>query len=176
MGFTSPSLEPKTHQNIQLRMCAKIVEVLPRCTSARRGSLLASVLRRAAGYEPRRGSRPGVDSMLCRTDSDCSLNGLCKAGACACDAPWAGNRCQTLQLAGGLLGLHGIPLCAYHGDGPNSTSWGALHARCIYTGACTLRATCMHSACFCMLLHACVQAARCCMRRRTASTICGQPR
>ena len=112
-------------------------------------------------------------SMFCRTDSDCSLNGLCTAGICACDAPWAGNRCQTLQLAVGLLGLHGIPLCAYHGDGPNATSWGALHARCIYTGACPLRANGMHSAC---ALHACVQAARCCMRRRTASTICGQPR
>ena len=78
-------------------------------------------------------------SMFCRTDSDCSLNGLCTAGICACDTPWAGNRCQTLQLAVGLLGLHDYPLCAYHGDGPNSTSWGALHARCMHA-ACTLRA------------------------------------
>ena len=86
-------------------------------------------------------------SMFCRTDSDCSLNGLCTAGICACDAPWAGNRCQTLQLAVGLLGLHDIPLCAYHGDGPNSTSWGALHARSMYTACMQAVRCCVHALC-----------------------------
>ena len=112
-------------------------------------------------------------SMFCRTDSDCSLNGLCTAGICACDAPWAGNRCQTLQLAVGLLGLHDIPLCAYHGDGPNSTSWGALHARCMYTACMRTGIHAHHTR---TLMFMCVQAVRCCMRRRTASTTCGQPR
>eukprot|EP01048_Picozoa_sp_COSAG05_P010370 COSAG05_NODE_908_length_6643_cov_2.923441_3_plen_321_part_00 len=66
----------------------------------------------------------------CADDDGCSLNGLCTAGKCDCDAPWIGTRCQTLQLAPGIVGLHGLPLCAYHGDGPNSTSWGGsvLHA------------------------------------------------
>ena len=66
----------------------------------------------------------------CTTHEDCSLNGLCTAGACECDAPWTGERCQTMQLAPGIVGLHDLPLCAYHGDGPNSTSWGGsvLHA------------------------------------------------
>ena len=86
-------------------------------------------------------------SMFCRTDSDCSLNGLCTAGICACDTPWAGNRCQTLQLAVGLLGLHDIPLCAYHGDGPNSTSWGALHARSMYTACMQAVRCCVHALC-----------------------------
>ena len=114
-----------------------------------------------------------ASSMFCRTDSDCSLNGLCTAGICACDAPWAGNRCQTLQLAVGLLGLHDIPLCAYHGDGPNSTSWGALHARCMYTACMRTGIHAHHTR---TLMFMCVQAVRCCMRRRTASTTCGQPR
>ena len=35
----------------------------------------------------------------CATAFDCSLNGLCVAGACACDAPWVGASCETLQFA-----------------------------------------------------------------------------
>ena len=31
-----------------------------------------------------------------------------------------------MQLAPGKVGLHDIPLCAFHGDGPNSTSWGGV--------------------------------------------------
>ena len=72
----------------------------------------------------------------CTTDEDCSLNGVCNVstggapGVCSCDVPWIGHRCQTLELAAGEVGLHGLPLCAYHGDGVNSTSWGGsvLHA------------------------------------------------
>ena len=40
------------------------------------------------------------------------------------DAPWIGERCQRLDLLPGTVGLNNLPLCAYHGDGPNSTSWG----------------------------------------------------
>ena len=35
----------------------------------------------------------------CASDFDCSLNGLCVAGACACDAPWVGGACETLEFA-----------------------------------------------------------------------------
>ena len=35
----------------------------------------------------------------CSTSFDCSLNGLCSAGACVCDSPWIGDACQTLQYA-----------------------------------------------------------------------------
>ena len=67
----------------------------------------------------------------CATDLDCSLNGECTAGACVCDAPWAGTRCQTMELAAGRLGVGGIPLAAFHGVSQdpaaplNATSWGA---------------------------------------------------
>ena len=66
----------------------------------------------------------------CNSDLNCSLNGLCTQGVCACDPPWAGDRCQRMVFAPGRVGLGGIPLCSYHGDDVNSTSWGAsvLHA------------------------------------------------
>ena len=35
----------------------------------------------------------------CASDLDCALNGLCAAGACACDAPWSGPNCATLAFA-----------------------------------------------------------------------------
>jgi len=34
----------------------------------------------------------------CHSDIDCSLNGLCKRGACECDAAWSGDHCETLEL------------------------------------------------------------------------------
>uniref|UniRef100_A0A7S2IT13 EGF-like domain-containing protein n=1 Tax=Haptolina brevifila TaxID=156173 RepID=A0A7S2IT13_9EUKA len=71
-----------------------------------------------------------ASKIACRSDLDCSLNGLCTDGACVCDVPWGGARCQTLLLAAGREGVGGIPLAAYHGDSLNATSWGAsvLHA------------------------------------------------
>ena len=33
----------------------------------------------------------------CTTHADCSLNGLCTAGRCACDRPWGGPQCGVLQ-------------------------------------------------------------------------------
>ena len=52
----------------------------------------------------------------CSTDSDCSLNGLCKNGACACDAEWIGDRCDLLNL---------LPTIPGHGYRPvNGSSWG----------------------------------------------------
>lgn len=35
----------------------------------------------------------------CATDFDCSLNGVCSGGACACDAPWSGAACGTMTYA-----------------------------------------------------------------------------
>lgn len=35
----------------------------------------------------------------CVVDDDCQLNGVCTAGACVCDAPWAGAACTALQFA-----------------------------------------------------------------------------
>lgn len=38
-------------------------------------------------------------SAACVSDFDCQLNGLCSAGSCVCDAPWAGANCGTLLFA-----------------------------------------------------------------------------
>ena len=38
-------------------------------------------------------------AQACATDFDCSLNGLCSSGACACDSPWSGAACETLVYA-----------------------------------------------------------------------------
>ena len=35
----------------------------------------------------------------CATALDCSLNGVCASGACRCDAPWAGEQCETMAFA-----------------------------------------------------------------------------
>jgi len=32
----------------------------------------------------------------CKTDMDCSLNGVCTSAACVCDKPWIGTACTTL--------------------------------------------------------------------------------
>jgi hypothetical protein len=62
----------------------------------------------------------------CQTDLGCSLNGICSGGKCECDAAWEGETCQWLSfLPGNEKGLDDLPLCCYHGDDENSTSWGA---------------------------------------------------
>ena len=38
-------------------------------------------------------------SSPCATDLDCTLNGVCSSGACACDAPWTGAACDKLAFA-----------------------------------------------------------------------------
>ena len=35
----------------------------------------------------------------CTIPSDCSLNGVCAAGACVCDPPWSGSHCGVLAFA-----------------------------------------------------------------------------
>lgn len=34
----------------------------------------------------------------CKSDADCSLNGVCTSGQCACDPAWTGDSCATLNL------------------------------------------------------------------------------
>ena len=55
----------------------------------------------------------------CGADTDCSLNGVCSSGSCACDPGWAGESCATLKLGraplGGVYGF-GTPFAI--------TSWG----------------------------------------------------
>ena len=41
----------------------------------------------------------------CQSDLDCSLNGLCRSGACDCDAAWEGLQCErfaTLPTPAGM--------------------------------------------------------------------------
>lgn len=64
----------------------------------------------------------------CASDEDCSLNGLCSNGHCVCDAPWGGDACETLEFLPGKETACG-KLCAYHGTGADTTSWGASVVR-----------------------------------------------
>ena len=43
-------------------------------------------------------SLPALAS-TCATDLDCSLNGVCAGGSCACDKPWGGPSCGVLRYA-----------------------------------------------------------------------------
>ena len=38
-----------------------------------------------------------ASAAACKTDIDCSLNGLCAGGSCVCDKPWGGSGCGVLQ-------------------------------------------------------------------------------
>jgi hypothetical protein len=53
----------------------------------------------------------------CEVDEDCSLNGACTAGACACFAPWAGESC-------GLLSFEPGPSVSGYGVAPRVNAWG----------------------------------------------------
>ena len=60
-------------------------------------------------------------TVLCTTDMDCSLNGVCStAGLCRCDQPWSGPTCGKLTFRPASL-----PGAAAYGFKPNVTSWGA---------------------------------------------------
>ena len=57
----------------------------------------------------------------CADDDGCSLNGVCKAGSCACDAGWAGSSCAVLDL----LPTPAKRSAAYPPpDVANTTAWG----------------------------------------------------
>jgi hypothetical protein len=54
----------------------------------------------------------------CQRAHDCSLNGVCQAGICACHPGWQGHHCQHLKLKP-------IGNISAYGTTPNVTSWGA---------------------------------------------------
>ena len=51
----------------------------------------------------------------CSRDEDCSLNGVCAAGACRCDSPWRGPGCGQLAFR---------PSAKVASLVPDSSSWG----------------------------------------------------
>lgn len=61
----------------------------------------------------------------CTTDLDCSLNGACDAasGACACDAPWSGAACETMELRP-VSFPQGYGMRAHALQNGANTSWG----------------------------------------------------
>ena len=74
-------------------------------------------------------------SSPCKTDADCSLNGVCTSGACVCDPGWTtlmttgGSEpgCGYLDLAPSPVSICG-PGCVFHGGkggvDKTTTSWG----------------------------------------------------
>jgi hypothetical protein len=64
----------------------------------------------------------------CTTNTDCSLNGVCSSGSCACDSPWGGQQCDSLQYATTPASAKNI----WSGAGTNETfnSWNGpiIHA------------------------------------------------
>lgn len=58
-------------------------------------------------------------STACTMDEDCSLNGRCVDGACACVPEWRGHDCGLLNL----LPARSVPQTAGF-DEPGSSSWG----------------------------------------------------
>ena len=62
----------------------------------------------------------GVLDWPCRSNSDCSLNGECHSGKCACRKAWSGRRCEKLMLLPARRdeGYRGID------GGRNTSSWG----------------------------------------------------
>ena len=61
--------------------------------------------------------RPLLPRGPCASDADCSLNGRCVAGSCACHRSWEGHNCERLALAP-------LPAVAGYGEAPNVSSWG----------------------------------------------------
>jgi hypothetical protein len=81
----------------------------------------------------------------CASDADCSFNGVCAAGACACDPGWTSGvdgilgvsalpYCSFLDFAPSPVSACG-PACAFHG-GPSSvdTSWSSWGVSVIQVG------------------------------------------
>ena len=59
-------------------------------------------------------------TVACRSDADCSLNGICNTNqTCTCDTPWVGTACELLARGSTRVSGGGI-----YGYAPNVTSWG----------------------------------------------------
>ena len=55
----------------------------------------------------------------CVSDAECSYNGTCTMGRCACHTPWRGERCHALEMGEVDKGVYG-----YREGFPMTTSWG----------------------------------------------------
>ena len=67
----------------------------PRCCGVRVALAFAALLLAMAhGARAAAGKRTAA----CASDLDCSLNGICTAGACVCDKPWQGSTCGALRF------------------------------------------------------------------------------
>ena len=64
--------------------------------------------------------RISASTVACSSDASCSLNGICHAGLCECDAGWTGVDCGRLHLAP-VDPADGINAWAR-----NTSSWGGL--------------------------------------------------
>jgi len=66
-----------------------------------------------------------VAATRCASDLDCSLNGVCAAGAgtCACDAGWSGADCGVLDVRPAVRGS------GYNLTGRGTSSWGGRVVR-----------------------------------------------
>ena len=66
------------------------------------------------------GSRTRADgsaALACTSDLDCSLNGVCTGGSCACDKPWSGAACESMNFKATTFPQG-------YGMSPNVTTWG----------------------------------------------------
>ena len=75
---------------------------------------------RGRGHEPEdeRTLSAAAAQQVCKTDLDCSLNGVCSPhGACSCDDGWIGSKCHQLDFLP-------VPVAnGYDAEG-NTSSWG----------------------------------------------------
>jgi len=81
--------------------------------------------------------------VACATDADCSYNGACSSGSCACDDAWDGPRCGSLRLlpTTRAAGLRAVD------DGHNTSTWGGTVALDHTTGTLHMWASQMAGHC-----------------------------
>lgn len=60
----------------------------------------------------------------CKTDSDCSLNGVCTSGACVCDAAWTNGNCSMLAMLPAKQCYPDASLGCGFFEGEHTTTWG----------------------------------------------------
>ena len=77
------------------------------------------------------GAAPPPPPRRCTNGHDCSLNGLCAAGTCVCDAAWHGAQCAQLSLVPAATIDPAYPPASWKG---NTTSWGGSVVRDEDTG------------------------------------------
>ena len=109
---------------------------MPTTAASSSRSLLAGAATTAALICWGRAAAGTVGSVPCSSDGDCSLNGVCTAGRCVCDAGWTtlphgvnnamAPGCGYLDFLPAADTACG-PACAFHGgtnDNKSTSSWG----------------------------------------------------